>query len=79
MDRLCYIYSLCLPDSDYMARISLLYQSLIGTNSEMEFALLTLWIAANQAIIENEKNRNKLIKVKLFVSYNFEVIVKIYY
>jgi len=79
MDRLCYLYSLSLPNSDYMARLSLLHQPLIGSNSESEFALLTLWAAASQAIIENEKDKNKLIKIKLIVSDNLEVAVKIYY
>ena len=79
IERLCYLYSLNLPDSDYMARLSLLHQPLIGSNSESEFALLTLWAAASQAIIENEKNKDALIKIKLIVSDNLEVAVKIYY
>lgn len=77
IERLCYLYSLCLPDSNYMARLSLLYQPLIGTNSESEFAVLTLWAAANQAIIESENDKDELIKIQLIVCNNLEVAVKI--
>ncbi len=56
MDRLCHYYSQNLPTQEYMARLSMLYQSVQSTNGIEEYSLLTLLNCANFSIIENEKN-----------------------
>ena len=56
MDRLCHYYSQNLPTQEYMARLSILYQSVESTNGAEEYSLLTLLNCANLSIIENEKN-----------------------
>lgn len=56
MDALCHYYSQNLPTQEYMARLSILYQSVESTNGMEEYSLLTLLNCANISIIENEKH-----------------------
>jgi hypothetical protein len=58
MDRLSYIYSIYLPSETDLAKLSLLYQSVIDTYGIEEYAILTLWISAIQAIIDAENKIN---------------------
>lgn len=55
MDKLCNYYLSNLPTQEYMARLSVLYQSVESTNGMEEYSLLTLLNCANISIIENEK------------------------
>lgn len=54
MDTLCNYYSLNLPTQEYMARLSILYQSVELTNGIEEYCLLTILDCATISIIENE-------------------------
>ena len=42
------------PNEAYLAKLSLLHQSVNNTDGIEEFAVLTLWISANQSIIDSE-------------------------
>ena len=79
MDRLCYLFSRSLPSDNYLAKLSLLYQEVLNTNTINEYAMLTVWSCANQAIIENERDKNVVVKVKLIILDNFKIVVEIYY
>lgn len=79
MDRLCYLFSLSLPNDNYLAKLSLLHQTVINRNNEEEYAVLTLWSCANQAIIENEREKNVFVKVKFIILDNLNIIVELYY
>ena len=79
MERLCYLFSLSLPSNNYLARLSLLHQTVTNTNNEEEYAILTVWSCANQAIIENEREKNILVKVKFIILDNLNIMVELYY
>ena len=79
MERLCYLFSLSLPNDNYLARLSLLHQTVTNTNNREEYAILTVWLCANQAIIENEREKNIFVKVKFIILDNLNIIVELYY
>ena len=79
MERLCYLFSLSLPDDNYLAKLSLLHQTLINRNNEEEYAVLTVWSCANQAIIESEREKKFFVKVKFVILDNLNIIVELYY
>lgn len=79
MERLCYLFSLSLPNDNYLAKLSLLHQTVINRNNEEEYAVLTVWSCANQAIIENEREKKVFVKVKLIILDNVNIIVELYY
>ncbi len=55
MERLLYIYSIYLPSEKDLAKLSLLHQSVVDTYGIEEYAVLTIWVCAIQAIIDAEK------------------------
>lgn len=79
MERLCYLFSISLPSYNYLAKLSLLYQTVINTNNRDEYAVLTVWLSANQAIIENEREKNVFVKIKLVILDTLNIIVELYY
>jgi hypothetical protein len=79
MERLCYLFSLSLPSYNYLAKLSLLHQTVLDTNNEEEYAILTVWSCANQAIIENEREKKVFVKVKFIILNNDNIVVELYY
>jgi hypothetical protein len=79
MERLCYLFSLSLPSYNYLAKLSLLHQTVLDTNNEEEYAILTVWSCANQAIIENEREKKVFVKVKFIILNNVNIVVELYY
>ena len=54
-----YEFLLFLPSERYLQKLSILQQSVQGMNNIQDFAILTIWICANLAIIDNEKIEKK--------------------
>lgn len=55
MDKVYSLFLLFLPSERYLQKLSILQQSVQGMNNIEDFAMLTIWICANLAIIDNEK------------------------
>lgn len=55
MDKIYNLFLLFLPSERYLQKLSILQQSVQGMNNIEDFAMLTIWICANLAIIDNEK------------------------
>jgi len=79
MNRLCYLFLLNIPNEKYLANISLLLQSLDKRNNNQEYAILTIWICANLAIIENENNKKGEIKSIITITDNLDIQLKLYF
>ena len=73
IERIIYLYSRDLPNYQYLARLSLLHQSVIDTKGIEEYSVLTLWNCAIEAIIEDEERKSRYIKIKLIVDNNAKV------
>ena len=54
MNRLCYLFSLEIPNDKYLANISL-----DRKNNNQEYAVMTIWTCANLTIIEDENNKKR--------------------
>ena len=78
MEQLCYLYSQYLPTEIDLARLSLLYQSVRGTQGIEEYATLTIWSCAIQSIIENENKKSSKVKIKLLLESPTKIVVKIF-
>jgi hypothetical protein len=78
MDQLCYLYSQYLPTEIDLARLSLLYQSVRGTQGIEEYATLTIWSCAIQSIMENENKTPSKVKLELIVESPTKIVVKIF-
>jgi len=62
MERICYLFSDDLPTDIYLAKLSLLYQSVMGTHRIEEFAILIIWTCAIQSIMEDENKKSATLK-----------------
>ena len=78
IERIIYLYSRDLPDYQYLARLSLLHQSVIDTKGIEEYSILTLWNCAIEAIIEEEERKSGYIKIKFIVDNNGKVNLEFY-
>lgn len=78
IERIIYLYSRDLPDCQYLARLSLLYQSVIDTKGIEEYSILTLWNCAIEAIIEDEERKCGYLKIKFIVNNNAKVNLEFY-
>jgi len=67
MERLCYLYSQYLPTELDLARLSLLHQSVSGTQGIEEYSTLTIWTCAIQSIMEDENKKQHKVKLDIVV------------
>jgi hypothetical protein len=78
MEQLCYLYSQYLPTEIDLARLSLLHQSVRGTQGIEEYSILTLWSCAIQSIMEDENKKPSKVRVEILVESPTKIVVKIY-
>ena len=77
MERICYLYSQYLPTDLDLARLSLLYQSVLGTRGIEEYSTLLIWTSAIQSIMEAESKNPNIVKVEILVDDPSHVSVQI--
>jgi hypothetical protein len=77
MERICYLFSRDLPTEIYLAKLSLLYQSVIGTHRIEEFAILIIWTCAIQSIMEDENKKICKVKIEIIVENAIELKVRV--